>query len=152
MLVKRALILAALPILLLTGPASSLPSSPDRSVVLRQAAGEQEQEADDAGGIHGGTVERVHQGCTFPDGLEAPAGNWTHGDYVGAWSASGGTGNTTIPAHSQCGKPAHAGKHHAGAPGKSGNAPGKSGSAPGHSGTSVGASGQGPDTSVPPHG
>jgi hypothetical protein len=104
-LVKRALILAALPILLLTGPASSLPSTSDRSVVLRQAAGEQEEEADDAGGIHGGTVERVHQGCTFPDGLEAPAGNWTHGDYVSAVAADGIPVQVREAAQSDCGKP-----------------------------------------------
>jgi hypothetical protein len=55
-----------------------------------------------------GGVDRVHQGCVFPPGVAAPAGNWTHGHYVSAWD-SAGPARVTEAAHSRCGKPIHSG-------------------------------------------
>ena len=54
------------------------------------------------GGVHGGSVERVHDGCEGVDGLE---GNWTHGDYVSAVGDEGGSEAKKAAAKSDCGKP-----------------------------------------------
>jgi hypothetical protein len=111
---------------------------------MHQASGQEQSaepadepgESDEAPELHGGAIERVHEGCSFPDGAEAPAGNWTHGDYVSAWAAARNGESVADIAHSSCGKPAHAG-----GPGAEGSAPGRSGEAPGHSGEAPGRSG-----------
>jgi hypothetical protein len=54
-------------------------------------------------GVHGGSVERVHDGCGEIEGLE---GNWTHGDYVAAVGASTDDKEAKkAAAKSDCGKP-----------------------------------------------
>jgi hypothetical protein len=67
-------------------------------------------EAVDAG-MRGGPIERMHDGCAFPEGQTAPDWNWTHGDYVSAWAHAGD--HTVVPdaAHSDCGKHVKAEDH-----------------------------------------
>jgi hypothetical protein len=72
-----------------------------------EAAAAAEAQAAESG-VHGGSVERTHEGCQLPEGADALNGNWTHGDYVSAWSASGDAVAHQTAAHSACGKPTHA--------------------------------------------
>jgi hypothetical protein len=69
-----------------------------------------EQDQERPGQEGEGTVRRFHdQGlCVFPEGVTVPDGNWTHGDYVSAWAATGDPGAATTAAHSPCGKPLQA--------------------------------------------
>jgi hypothetical protein len=73
----------------------------------------------------GGTVERFHGDnttpCPLPDGVTL-TGNWTHGDYVSAWSNTGDSSKTRDAAKSPCGLPQKAADAHAahGTHGKSG--------------------------------
>jgi hypothetical protein len=85
-------------------------SSSGRQVALRHAGaqGALGQTSEDEG-VHGGTIERFHAGCDVPDGAKL-SGNWTHGDYVTAWAATGDNAKIQEAAHSRCGKPAHAGQ------------------------------------------
>jgi hypothetical protein len=124
-------ILAVPAALLLSGPASSLASNAvarvptgSMSTVHGQSqpplgsdeeSGQGNEQAVESAESHGGPIGRVHEGCPFPDGAEAPSGNWTHGDYVSAWAAADGAraaGGMTSIAHSPCGKPAHGGRPH----------------------------------------
>jgi hypothetical protein len=94
--------------------------------------------SDEASGIHGGPIERLHGagGCGLTAVGQLP-GNWTHGDYVSAVAAGDSAANTQAAAHSDCGKPmvavghgppgfalehAAAGKAHAGGAGSAGEA------------------------------
>jgi hypothetical protein len=56
-------------------------------------------------GVRGGPLRRVHDACAFPDGVEVPPWNWTHGDYVSSWARSSDPGPARDVAHSDCGKP-----------------------------------------------
>jgi hypothetical protein len=101
---------------------------------------------------HGGTVERFHgdgtTACALPDGTTL-TGNWTHGDYVSAWAATGDRAATRAAAHSPCGKrvkKAHSHGKSGESHGKSGEPHGKSAEAHGKSGESHGNSGN--DTSA----
>jgi hypothetical protein len=62
-------------------------------------------ESPDAGGTHGGSVERFHDAgvCNLTD-VSKLDGNWTHGDYVSAVAAADPT-KVTDAAQSDCGKP-----------------------------------------------
>ncbi|MCA1830597.1 MAG: hypothetical protein ABR552_02360 [Actinomycetota bacterium] len=74
----------------------------------------------------GGSVERFHGDattpCPVPDGATLD-GNWTHGDYVGAWAATSDHDKTRDAAKTPCGLPQHAADAHAakGTHGKSGD-------------------------------
>jgi hypothetical protein len=61
-------------------------------------------------------VERFHEGCPFPPGVEAPEGNWNHGAYVRAWA--GVPGPSAGAALSPCGKPVQSVKEGTGSPGR----------------------------------
>ena len=87
---------------------------------------EDAEESASESGTHGGSVERTHEGCQLPEGADALNGNWTHGDYVSAWSASGDAAAHQTAAHSACGKPTHAGGPSSMSHGQSGMAHGQS--------------------------
>lgn len=64
--------------------------------------------------VPGGSVERFHEGCEFPEGAPAVEGNWNHGQYLSAFAKAGDHEALLAAAHSQCGKPLKAdqpGKH-----------------------------------------
>jgi hypothetical protein len=122
-----AVVLAALLVVALAGIALAARHAPQAAQAAAHAnaaaaLGQQsdEDQADDDGGVHGGTVERFHgSGCDVPSGANL-SGNWTHGDYVSAWAAGGDPEAIQAAAHSACGKPLHATGSH----GKQGNPPG----------------------------
>jgi hypothetical protein len=85
---------------------------------------------------HGGPIQRFHDAgsCQLPNGVSLP-GNWTHGDYVSAWAASGNPAAVQAAAHSSCGKPVKGHGHSKNKHGKGGELaePGhKHGKANGH--------------------
>jgi hypothetical protein len=98
-------------------------SQPPRPrAALAQSQQAQEPAEPEGEGVHGGPNARVHGGeaCPLPAGASLE-GNWTHGDYVTAWSKADET-KVREAAHSPCGKPAHAAK---GQGANRGNAAGK---------------------------
>jgi hypothetical protein len=108
-------ILAVLLPLILGTVAYSVTSSPGKSGTApgKQKSGqestEKENEAEDQG-TPGGSIERFHQGCDVPDAAaDNLVGNWTHGMYVSAWATTNDSDKIVEAAHSQCGKPSHAG-------------------------------------------
>src|SRR5207302_309417 len=58
----------------------------------------------------GGSVLRVHDNCPLPP-TASLTGNWTHGDYVSAWAATGDHVATKAAAQSSCGMPANSNGH-----------------------------------------
>ena len=80
-------------------------------------AGEDAAEASEDAGVHGGVIARFHGpgGCGLVSTGGLP-GNWTHGDYVTAVAALGDSTLVVEAAHSDCGKPMHAGGHGLGPP------------------------------------
>jgi hypothetical protein len=99
-----------------TGPAGPDESPPgsgtaptDTTGPQATGAGEDAPEAADAG-VHGGTIARFHDAgvCDLVSVGGLP-GNWTHGDYVTAVTALGDAAPVVEAAHSDCGKPMHAG-------------------------------------------
>jgi hypothetical protein len=87
--------------------------SPARGKSASAPKDDQADQADENGqdgeGVHGGSVDRVHDNCPLPDGVSL-SGNWTHGDYVSAWAKSDPT-TAKDAAQSPCGKPAAASSH-----------------------------------------
>jgi hypothetical protein len=71
------------------------------------AAHQGETEADESGGgVHGGPIDRFHQaGSCDLTAVSSLPGNWTHGDYVSAVAAGGGSAQIREAAWSECGKP-----------------------------------------------
>jgi hypothetical protein len=72
--------------------------------------GEDLTQAPEEAGIHGGVIGRFHasRGCSLVSIAGLP-GNWTHGDYVTAVAGLGDAALVVEAAHSDCGKPLHAG-------------------------------------------
>jgi hypothetical protein len=62
---------------------------------------------------HGGSVQRNHANCPLPPAASLQ-GNWTHGDYVSAWAATGDHVALKVAAQSSCGMPVNASGHSAG--------------------------------------
>ena len=93
-----------------TGIAFATLQSSERHTDARAAVGQKsDQPSEEGEGVHGGTIERFHANCEVPQGADL-TGNWTHGDYVSAWAATGDQDKIQAAAHSRCGKPAHAGQ------------------------------------------
>src|SRR5687768_7293793 len=67
----------------------------------RGSLNQKTEEPEEANEVHGGTIERFHAGCDVPDGAKL-SGNWTHGDYVTAWAATGDNAKIRAAAHSRC--------------------------------------------------
>jgi hypothetical protein len=83
----------------------------------------------DDGEVHGGPIERFHgAGACDLVAIGALPGNWTHGDYMTAVEALGDPALLPIAAHTDCGKPAHAG----GPPAHAGGPPAHAAGSPAH--------------------
>lgn len=89
---------------------SAAPEGDDKPTVKAEETEAPETEAPEpqgteSPGVHGGTVERFHgdgtHPCPMPDGVTLD-GNWTHGDYVSAWTDHD---KKHEAAKSWCGKP-----------------------------------------------
>ena len=99
------------------GPAGSeddMPGSGKAPSVVQaphaEATGEDTTQAPEEAGVHGGVIGRFHApgGCSLVSNGGLP-GNWTHGDYVAAVAGLGDAALVVEAAHSDCGKPLHAG-------------------------------------------
>jgi hypothetical protein len=75
-----------------------------------EGTGEDPTQAPEEAGVHGGVIGRFHApgGCSLVSTGGLP-GNWTHGDYVTAVAGLGNAALVVEAAHSDCGKPLHAG-------------------------------------------
>jgi hypothetical protein len=91
--------------------------------------------ASDGSSHHGGPIQRFHDAgsCQLPNSVSLP-GNWTHGDYVGAWAATGNPAAVQAAAPSSCGKPVKGHGHSKNKHGKGGELAehGHNGNANGH--------------------
>ena len=99
------------------GPAGSedeMPGSGKAPSVVQaphsEGTGEDLTQAPEEAGVHGGVIGRFHAsgGCGLVSIGDLP-GNWTHGDYVMAVAGLGDAALVVDAAHSECGKPLHAG-------------------------------------------
>ena len=125
-------------VLLVVGAAAAAPRSGSRPAPADAAhssssAKRTATEAEDQG-VHGGSVERFHAECAFPEGVGPLEGNWTHGDFVSAWARADGSDAVKTAAHSPCGKPISAADAQAGTHGRSDEPHGKSDEPHGKSG------------------
>lgn len=76
----------------------------------QEGTGEDLTQAPEQADVHGGVIGRYHASgaCSLVSIGDLP-GNWTHGDYVTAVAGLGDAALVDDAAHSDCGKPLHAG-------------------------------------------